>query len=49
LTDFEPGRGVTSRVAIDAKKGELYFISHDANLFALRANWKRFGKDWPWE
>jgi outer membrane protein assembly factor BamB len=49
LSEFEPGRGVTSRVTIDAKKNELYFISHDANLYALRANWKRFAKDWPWE
>jgi hypothetical protein len=46
---FAPGRGVTSRAAIDSRKGEVYFISHDANLFALRANWKHFAKDWPWE
>jgi len=49
LTTFEPGRGVTSRATIDAKKSEIYFMSHDANLFALRMNWKRFAKDWPWE
>lgn len=49
LTEFHPGRGVTSRAAVDVKKNEVYFISHDANLFALRANWKRFSKDWPWE
>lgn len=46
---FEPGRGVTSRATVDAKNGEIYFISHDANLYALRANWKRYAKEWPWE
>lgn len=49
LGDFEPGRGVTSRASIDPKKGEIYFTSHDANLFALKMNWKRFSREWPWE
>lgn len=49
LTEFEPGRGVTSRVAIDAKKGEVYFISHDANMYALSVNWKHTAKEWPWD
>jgi hypothetical protein len=49
VTEFQPGRGVNSRVAVDANKGEVYFISHDANLFALKADWKRFSKEWPWE
>ncbi len=49
LGNFDPGRGVTSRAGIDATKGELYFMSHDANLYALRLDWKRFAKDWPWE
>jgi len=48
LTEFQPGRGVNSRAAVDPKKGEIYFISHDANLFALRADWRRFSKEWPW-
>lgn len=49
LTEFEPGRGVTSRPSIDTRKGEVYFLSTDANLFALRVGWKRFSRDWPWE
>ena len=49
LGDFAPGRGVTSRAAVDPKKGEVYFVSHDANLYALRVNWKRYARDWPWE
>jgi outer membrane protein assembly factor BamB len=49
LGEFAPGRGVTSRPAIDPKKGEVYFMSHDANLYALRVNWKKYVRDWPWE
>ncbi len=49
LGSFEPGRGVTSRATVDSKKGEVYFVSHDANLFALRVNWKRYAREWPWD
>lgn len=49
LGDFEPGRGVTSRASVDGKRGEVYFVSHDANIYALRINWKRFAREWPWE
>ncbi len=49
LSEFAPGRGVTSRATLDPITGEIYFMSTDANLFALRASWKRFAKDWPWE
>ncbi len=49
LGNFQPGRGVTSRPTIDPKKGEVYFISSDANIFALRIGWRRFGREWPWE
>ena len=49
LGEFEPGRGVTSRSSVDAKRGEVYFMSHDANLFALRVTWRRYARDWPWE
>lgn len=49
LGEFEPGRGVTSKASVDPKSGEIYFMSTDANLFALHGNWKRFAKDWPWE
>lgn len=49
LGQFEPGRGVTSRPAVDTSNNEVYFVSTDANVFALRAKWQRFAKDWPWE
>lgn len=49
LTEFAPGRGVTSRATVDQASGEVYFMSVDANLFALNASWKKHAKDWPWE
>ncbi len=49
LSEFAPGRGVNSRATVDTNKNEVYFTSHDANLYALRVNWKRHTKDWPWE
>lgn len=35
LKSYHPGRGVTSSALIN-KKGEIYFISKDANLFAMK-------------
>ncbi len=35
---FYPGRGVTSPPTVDGTKSEVYFISADANLFALRVS-----------
>ena len=49
LAEFAPGRGVSSRVSVEPRKGEVYFMSADANLFALRVGWKRYSRDWPWE
>ncbi len=49
LDEFAPGRGVTSKASVDPSTGEVYFMSTDANLFALKVSWKRFAKDWPWE
>jgi hypothetical protein len=47
--DFHPGLGVTSAVALDEEKGEAYFMSADANLFALRLDWTQTWQRWPWE
>src|SRR5690606_24880570 len=46
---FHPGRGVTSSVALDYDKGEAYFISVDANLFAIKLDWTQTWQRWPWE
>lgn len=49
ISMFEPGRGVTSKASVDSRRGEVYFMSVDANVYALNVQWKRFAKDWPWE
>ncbi len=49
LGEFAPGRGVTSRATVEPKKGEVYFMSHDANLYALKVSWRKHVRDWPWE
>ncbi len=44
---FEPGRGSSSRVTIDPEGHSLLFISNEANLFSLRADWIEKGVRWP--
>ncbi len=36
---FEPGHGVFSTPAVDEKNGKVYFISNDANVYAIDASW----------
>jgi outer membrane protein assembly factor BamB len=36
LLEYAPGRGVTSPPTVDPSSNEIYFISADANLFALQ-------------
>ncbi|RME17899.1 MAG: hypothetical protein D6797_01480 [Bdellovibrio sp.] len=47
MASFNPGRGVLSEITADGN--HIYFISADANLFALKAEWKKEGYKWPWE
>jgi outer membrane protein assembly factor BamB len=49
ITTFEPGRGVTSTPYVDKKTNDVYFMSADANLFALRLDWRKAISEWPWE
>lgn len=39
LGEFEPGRGILSTPQIDEKAGRVYFISGEANLYAIDAGW----------
>lgn len=41
LGGLEPGRGVLSAPQVDEKNGRVYFISGEANLFAVDAGWVR--------
>ncbi|UXR63514.1 PQQ-binding-like beta-propeller repeat protein [Bdellovibrio bacteriovorus] len=38
---FEPGRGILSAPQVDEKNGRVYFISGEANLWAMDAGWIR--------
>lgn len=49
MGEYAPGRGVTGTPYLDRKTGEVYFISADANLFALKIGWKKIVDTWPWE
>lgn len=39
LGEFEPGRGILSTPQVDEKAGRVYFISGEANLYAIDAGW----------
>ncbi|MBN8537864.1 MAG: PQQ-binding-like beta-propeller repeat protein [Deltaproteobacteria bacterium] len=40
IKSFEPGRGILSSILVNEKKSEVYFISGEANLYALEVKWK---------
>lgn len=40
INGFEPGRGILSSIQVNEKKSEVYFISGEANLYALEVKWK---------
>lgn len=46
---YEPGRGLVSQPSIDQKTGDIYFISNDANLFAMRLKFERASEKLPWQ
>lgn len=46
---YSTGRGVMGKPTIDGKSGNLYFISVNANLYALKLEWTHTGDKWPWE
>lgn len=46
---FDPGRGVTSRPYIDKKTNEVFFLSSEANVYALKLGWQRGIRQWAWE
>lgn len=39
LGHFEPGRGLLSPPAVDGVNNTVYFISNEANLYAIEAKW----------
>lgn len=43
LGGMEPGRGILSSPLVDEKNNRVYFISGEANLYAIDAGWKMPG------
>lgn len=39
VTSFEPGRGIFSTPLVEEKAGRVYFISNEANVYALEVGW----------
>lgn len=49
VTDFNTGRGVTSRVITASRSDDIYVMTADANLFALKLKREDRSDLWPWE
>lgn len=49
LGRFSPGRGLLATPTLDPESGDLYFISNNANLFAVRISRKSESESWEWE
>lgn len=41
VKDYQPGRGVSSSPAVDVSTGQIYFISNEGNLHAVKLFWER--------
>ena len=46
---YSPGRGIMSQPTIDKSTGKAYFISVNANLFAMKLHWRTKKDIWPWD
>lgn len=49
LANYHPGRGVSASVTVDQDKNEIYFLSVDANIFALKLEYQDFSRRWSWQ
>jgi outer membrane protein assembly factor BamB len=48
VAHFDSGQGLVSRPIINESTGETYFISNNANLFALRMGYRKTSDRLPW-
>lgn len=48
IARYEPGRGILAQPTIDEKTGKIYFVSNNANLFALNLIYDQTHK-LPWQ
>lgn len=49
FASFWPGRGVSSDPTVDEAHSIIYFMSVDANIFAIKNRWVKKTDLWPWE
>lgn len=49
LTRFEPGRGILAAPLTADKANEIYFISANANLFAMKLQFRTLSERLPWQ
>jgi len=49
VSRFEPGRGLVARPSVVETTGETYFISNNANLFAMKLGYRRSTDRLPWQ
>jgi outer membrane protein assembly factor BamB len=49
ISQFDPGRGLVSSPAVNESTGEVFFVSNNANLFALHIGLKRPTDLLPWQ
>lgn len=48
IGQFEPGQGLVSMPAVSEQTGEVFFISNNANLWALKFAYRRTSERLPW-
>lgn len=49
VSSFTSGRGSPIAPAVDIKNSEVYFVSNEGNLFAIKLAWERRASRLPWE
>ena len=49
IARFEPGRGIISQPSVDKETGDVYFISNEANLYAMKFKFEKASEKLPWQ
>ncbi len=49
ITRFEPGRGLVAQPSIDKETGDVFFVSNEANLYAMKLRFEKTTEKLPWQ
>jgi outer membrane protein assembly factor BamB len=49
LGEYYPGRGVFSMPNLDKTSNDIYFVSGEGNLYAIKMEWRTQASLWAWE